>query len=72
LRRCVAQPFAKPSTSPFWGATLSWEVDPERLRRVTATGTGQLKLTGAHGGGGWWLAERADRASGLVLPMPWF
>ena len=45
--RASRQPFAKPSTTPFWGATLSWEVDPERLRRVTATGTGQLKLTGA-------------------------
>jgi hypothetical protein len=41
------QPFARPSTAPYWGETLSWEVDAERLRRVSATGTGQLKLTGA-------------------------
>jgi hypothetical protein len=43
----AAQAFAQAGTAPFWGETLAWQVEPERLRRVSATGTGQLKLTGA-------------------------
>jgi hypothetical protein len=72
LRRatCAAQPFAKPSTSPFWGATLSWEVDPERLRRVTATGTGQLKLTGARRSGRWRLRLRATALPARLADSP--
>ena len=59
----LSQPFAKPSVTPFWGATLSWEVDPERLRRVTATGTGQLKLTGA-------CRRRVRRRGGAAAAFP--
>ena len=66
-RHHCAQAFARPSVTPFWGATLSWEVDPERLRRVSATGTGQLKLTGACAG---CCAPRAGRSRGSADRQP--
>lgn len=44
--RFAQQGFTAAGSSAAWNVTLRWQIEPDRLRRITTLGTSQIKLQG--------------------------